>query len=143
MHITSEALTDSLRAAGLRLTTSRRAVCEVFAEHHDKHLTAASITARIGGSVDQSTVYRILDALEDAGLVTHTHLGHGASVYHLAGDEPHQHIVCEVCGSAAEIDVAHFEDALRAIRTETGYVVEPSHFALTGRCIDCVEPFEG
>ena len=37
--------------------------------------------------VNISTVYRTLELLEELGLVTHTHLGHGAPTYHAADGE--------------------------------------------------------
>ena len=47
-------------------------------------------------TVDRSTIYRNLTALEEAGIVFHAHLAHGPSVYHLAEDEElHAHVVCE------------------------------------------------
>ena len=41
-----------------------------------------------------STIYRTLELLEQLGLVTHTHLGHGAPRYHLAAEAEHVHLVC-------------------------------------------------
>ena len=107
MHIGPETLIDALRQQGLRITQARRTVCSIIAERHGEHLTAASILeeVRIGrsASADQSTVYRTLDALEESGLVVHSHLGHGPAVYHLAAEAEHQHIVCRVCGMTASV----------------------------------------
>jgi Fe2+ or Zn2+ uptake regulation protein len=137
VHVTTDSLIATLRAAGFRVTGPRRAVCEVVADHHSEHLTAASVTERLGGAVDQSTVYRTLDVLERGGVITHTHLGHGPSVYHLVGDTPHQHLVCDSCGTAIAFDVSVLDDAIAAIRDDTGFAVDPAHFALSGRCADC------
>lgn len=137
VHISTESLVAALREAGLRVTAPRRAVCEIVARDHDAHLTAAAISERLEGDVDQSTVYRTLDALQDVGILEHTHLGHGASVYHLAGDEPHQHVVCESCGRVVSLDTALFDGVVARILEETGFEVDPTHFALSGRCEDC------
>jgi Fur family ferric uptake transcriptional regulator len=137
MHVDADQLVTALRAAGLRVTRSRRAVCEMVAAHHDEHLTAQAIADRLDGDVDQSTVYRTLDALEKAGVVTHTHLGHGPLVYHLAEDEPHQHLVCSECGSAVAFDPAVMDAAVAEIRRATGFEIDPSHYALGGRCAAC------
>ena len=121
----------------MRVTRPRRAVCEVVAEHHTEHLTAQAIVEMLAGDVDQSTVYRTLDALEEAGALTHTHLGHRPPVYHLADDEPHQHLVCERCGRAVAFDPSLMDPAVDAIREATGFEIDPSHFAIAGLCVDC------
>ena len=43
MHIEADDLLAALRRAGLRITAPRRAVCEILAESHDEHLTAATL----------------------------------------------------------------------------------------------------
>jgi Fur family ferric uptake transcriptional regulator len=137
MHVTAEDLIASLRGAGLRATAPRRAICEVIAADHGEHLTAGEIVERLEGRADQATVYRTLDALEDAGVVVHTHLGHGPSVYHLADDEPHHHIVCSRCGATAEVPLGDLGPVIERVGDRTGYRVEAGHFALTGLCPQC------
>ena len=131
---------DVLRADGYRITKARRAICKVIATSHDDHLDAAAILERVtqsGASADLSTVYRTLEALEEAGVLTHSHLGHRASVYHLADEDAHQHLVCDSCGRTIAVSAADVADWSEAIRSRTGFVVEPTHFALTGLCADC------
>ncbi|MGH8916684.1 MAG: Fur family transcriptional regulator, partial [Acidimicrobiia bacterium] len=81
MHITADKLVNALSEEGYRITNARRAVCDVITADHEQHLTAADIydraRARTGTRLDRSTVYRTLEALEDTGLLTHSHLGHG------------------------------------------------------------------
>lgn len=140
MHVSASDLIDALRAAGLRITKPRRVVCEIVAKGHDDHLTAAAIeerAARAGTPVTTSTVYRTLEALEEAEIVTHTHLGHGPSVYHLAADPPHQHLVCSGCGAATAVDEEHLAGLLEEITRRTGFVPDTSHFGLSGVCARC------
>lgn len=139
MHVTTEQLVGVLRSQGLRITAPRRAVCAVIAEHHDQHLTAATILDGVAAStqVDQSTVYRTLEALEGSGLLVHSHLGHGAAVYHLAAESAHQHIVCSRCGVAAAIPSEKLAGWIATLRETTGFAVDPTHFAVTGLCGSC------
>jgi Fur family ferric uptake transcriptional regulator len=142
MHITADDLLDVLRAQGHRITAPRRAVCTVIAASHDDHLDAAEIFERVqetGEATDQSTVYRTLETLEAAGILTHGHLGHRAAVYHLAAEPPHQHLVCDSCGITVTLEPADLEAWTGAIEASTGFVVEPNHFALTGRCAECAQ----
>ena len=140
MHVSAAYLLDALSEKGYRITRARVAICEVIAESHDQHLDASLILQAVrarGSTVDQSTVYRTLDALEESGLVTHGHLGHRAAVYHLAQESVHQHLVCDNCGETISVDAATLSEWTRSIRGQTGFVVEPSHFALSGLCEDC------
>jgi Fur family ferric uptake transcriptional regulator len=141
MNITPETLTDALHNQGLRITKARRAVCTVIAEQHSEHLTAASIldevSSRSGAGADQSTIYRTLDALEAAGLVVHSHLGHGPAVYHLASEAEHQHVVCRRCGATASVPAAGIATWLEELEKTTGFIIDPTHFAVTGLCPSC------
>jgi Fur family ferric uptake transcriptional regulator len=141
MHITADTLVDALSERGYRITRARRAVCEVVAKAHDEHLSAADIYQRARESsdarLDRSTVYRTLEALEDAGLLAHSHLGHGPSVYHLAEDAGHQHLICRNCGTTITLPRAEADHIARSITRSTGFVADPNHFALSGLCRDC------
>lgn len=141
VHITADKLIDALSDEGYRITNARRAVCEVVASSHDQHLTAADIYSRAraqaGTRLDRSTVYRTLEALEDSGLLTHSHLGHGPSVYHLAEDAGHQHLICLRCGKTFTLPEVETRRLVEAIAGSTGFVLDASHFALSGLCADC------
>ncbi len=139
--VTRDQMVDALRTRGFRITNARRAVCTVLADSHGLHLTAAAIhrltESAAEVALDQSTVYRTLDTLEEAGLITHTHLGHSASAYHLADEPPHQHLVCRRCGSTEGILEVDLRSYLAEITARTGFHPDPTHFALSGVCSDC------
>jgi Fur family ferric uptake transcriptional regulator len=141
MHITADTLIDALGDRGYRITNARRAVCEVVAAAHDEHLSAADIydraRAQSGARLDRSTVYRTLEALEDSGLLAHSHMGHGPSVYHLAEDAGHQHLICRRCGVTITLPREESERLATSITTATGFVADLNHFALSGLCADC------
>lgn len=123
-----------LRAQGGRLTKARTALIDALLEAGG-HVTADDLADAVHG-VDRSTVYRTLDALEQAGIVDHVHLGHGRAVYHLA-DDPHQHLVCEACGDVVEVPDQLFEDLAQRLRRRYGFAIRPHHFAVLGRCRAC------
>ncbi len=141
MHIDAEALLEALRGRGLRITEPRRAVCEVIAASHDEHLTAALIHERASATapMDESTVYRTLEALETAGIVEHSHMGHGPAVYHLAEEAHHTHLVCDTCGTTHAIPDEEFERLVAGIVEATGFVPSSHHFAIAGICRTCRE----
>jgi len=141
MSVTRDQMVDALRTRGLRITNARRAVCAVLADSHGRHLTAPDIhrltETAAGVALDQSTVYRTLDTLEESGLITHTHLGHSASAYHLADEPPHQHLVCTRCGETQGILESDLRTYLIEITERTGFHPDPTHFALSGVCRTC------
>jgi Fe2+ or Zn2+ uptake regulation protein len=129
---------DALRASGVRITAPRRAVVTALVEADD-HLGADELAARVAAAepeVHLSTVYRTLDALERIGVVTHVHLGHGRAVYHLT-DRLHHHAVCEDCGAVVELPDDVLDDVRDRLRRDTGFEIDPHHFALVGRCSGC------
>jgi Fur family ferric uptake transcriptional regulator len=140
MHITADDLIAALRDRGLRITDARRAVCGVIAHSHGDHLDAATIhdkaTTDLGTELDLSTVYRTLEVLEEAGVVRHAHLGE-AAVYHLAEEQPHQHLVCRICGSTTALPASDLIGFLASVQEMTGFVVDVEHFAVSGLCADC------
>ncbi|HEX6165859.1 MAG TPA: Fur family transcriptional regulator [Acidimicrobiales bacterium] len=135
---TTEEVLALLRLRGDRVTASRRAVVEaLLAGGH--HATAEEVAARVAAAhpeVHRATVYRTLDRLEELGVVTHVHLGHGASTFHL-NDRPHHHAVCSGCGAVVEVPLAALDDLAARLRSEHGFVLSPQHFALSGRCRAC------
>jgi Fur family transcriptional regulator, ferric uptake regulator len=131
-------LVAMIRQRGERVTSARRALITALLQARG-HVTAedlADLVQKEQPDVHLSTVYRSLDALERMGVVDHVHLGHGRAVYHLA-DEPHQHLVCEVCGAVIEVPDATFSELGGTLRRRYGFTIRPNHFAVLGRCRDC------
>ena len=131
-------LIEALRADGLRVTAPRRAICQALARGHDLHLTATTLHEAaeevLGSAIDISTVYRTIDALEQADLVHHVHLGHGPAVLHLSDHLEHHHLTCEVCGLTVDIPIDDLQSLTDAVATRHGFTIDSAHFALIGRC---------
>lgn len=133
-----EEILARFKAAGGRRTASRQAIVEAVVTAGG-HVTAEEIAERVQArfpSVNLSTVYRTLDALEDLSVVDHVHLGHGRAVYHLA-DEPHHHLVCEACERVLEVPVSDLAPLIDTLEREHGFRLDRRHFALVGRCRSC------
>ena len=131
-----DAVLDQIRAHGGRITTARRLVVGVLLDSDD-HLSADDITAVIRQEhpeVHLTTVYRTLESLASIGIVAHTHLGHGAAVYHLG--DLHQHLACEVCGALTDVPISVLDDLRATLARDYGFVLHAGHFALLGRCAD-------
>jgi Fur family ferric uptake transcriptional regulator len=132
-------LTKELRAKGYRMTPARQLVLSAVTglEHATPDAICAEVQ-RTASSVNLSTVYRTLELLEELGLVTHTHLGHGAPIYNAAAEQQHLHLVCRVCGRVTEARAAIADPLVQKLRTEQGFEIDVAHFAIFGRCADCL-----
>ena len=136
----SEEVLDTLRQNAKRITAPKRAVVDVLVEADD-HLTADEVTRLVQQQrpdVSPSTVYRILEELEDLALVVHSHTGHAAAVYHLAG-RSHGHVTCENCHVTFEVSSAIFDRVARDLEATLGFELDRHHVALSGICAQCRE----
>jgi len=132
-------LTGELRAKGYRLTPARQLVLSaVLALEHATPDAICAEVQRTASSVNLSTVYRTLELLEELDLVSHTHLGHGAPIYHAAHERDHLHLVCGACGKITEAAANCADTLVDRLRGDFGFETDVPHFALFGRCADCV-----
>jgi Fur family transcriptional regulator, ferric uptake regulator len=129
-----------LRERGERMTGPRRAVLAVLAASGG-HLGAEDVVAAVAdvdASVHRASVYRTLEALCDLGVVQHVHIGHGATAYHLVhGGDAHVHAQCSSCGAMVDLPVDVLDGAAERMAREAGFVLDPTHVALSGTCVAC------
>jgi Fur family ferric uptake transcriptional regulator len=105
-----------------------------------EHATPEEIYAEVRQTavgVNVSTVYRTLELLEQIGLVTHTHLGHGAHRYHLAAEAQHIHLVCRACGTIIQLDPAAVGSLVTSLEAEYGFETDVGHLTVFGSCAQC------
>jgi Fur family transcriptional regulator, ferric uptake regulator len=129
---------NDLRQRGYRLTPQRQLVLEAVGAL--EHATPEGILCevrRTASGVNISTVYRTLELLEELGLVSHAHLGHGAPTYHLADRHDHMHLVCRDCDAVTEASVEVAAPLREGLRARFGFETDMKHFAIFGRCADC------
>jgi len=93
---------------------------------------------KTAGAVNLSTIYRTLEVLEQVGLVTHAHIGHGAPTYHSVDDEAHIHLVCDVCQNVTSIPANSAEVFVQLLREQAGFETDVAHVSVHGQCATCV-----
>ena len=129
-----------LREQGFRITPQRQLVLE--AVETLRHGTPEEIlieVQRTATGVNLSTVYRTLEVLEEVGLVTHAHIGHGAPTYHAVDDHVHIHLVCDRCGKVSSVSADVADAFVDRLRTEHDFVTDISHMAIHGWCTACID----
>jgi Fur family transcriptional regulator, ferric uptake regulator len=134
----TQAWDKTLRARGYRVTPQRQLVLAAVTKL--EHATPEEIWADVqqtASGVNISTIYRALELLEQLGLVTHTHLGHGAPSYHLAAEAEHVHLVCSECGRITQIPPGAVEPLVSALERNHGFQTDVGHLTVFGRCDSC------
>jgi len=142
---THAAITGHLRHIGLRVTPQRVLVMEALGSKSG-HLTADEIMRWVSArypAINLATVYRTLDALVSAGLVTHTDLGIGAAYYELVGDTLHHHLVCDRCGDVTEVEDALLVPLRERLLRDYDFRAAVNHLAIFGTCRACREASRG
>jgi Fur family transcriptional regulator, ferric uptake regulator len=133
-----QAWDEQLRARGYRVTPQRQLVLEAVAKLG--HATPEDVGAEVrqaARGVNISTIYRTLELLEQLGMVTHAHLGHGAPTYHLAVDADHVHLVCRGCGKITEVSPDSVGPLVTALNAEQDFETDVCHLTIFGRCGQC------
>jgi Fur family ferric uptake transcriptional regulator len=134
----TQAWDKELRARGYRVTPQRQLVLAAVTKL--EHATPEEIWADVqqtASGVNISTIYRALELLEQLGLVTHTHLGHGAPSYHLAAEDEHVHLVCAGCGRITQAPPDAVASLVTALDERFGFETNLGHLTVFGRCCEC------
>ena len=129
---------DAIRRAGGRITVPTRMVVAVLVDT-DRHLTADDIIAEVERrtpGVAPSTVYRVLQRLDELEIVEHVHSGTGPTFFHLR-EQGHAHLVCNECGSIIDLPDGLFDSLARAVDRAYDFSLQTHHAALLGRCSRC------
>jgi Fur family ferric uptake transcriptional regulator len=127
-----------LRAVPLRVTRPRLAVLAALRDH--PHVDTDTVLALVRAEhpmVSHQTVYDVLRALTDAGLVRRVQPV-GASVRHESRvRDNHHHVVCRSCGVIVDVDCAVGAAPCLTASDDHGFVVDEAEIVYRGTCPDC------
>jgi Fe2+ or Zn2+ uptake regulation protein len=131
-----------LSAIGQRYTPKRRALVDAL--RRSGKPAAIGDLADAGNGLPQSSVYRNLAALEQAGVVHRVVTGEDFARYELAEDltEHHHHLVCRSCGRVEDVVVPAVLErsmvrTLSEIAERTGFSSPGHRLDLLGTCPEC------
>lgn len=131
-----------LRQDDQRYTKGRRALVATL-RAVGQPVTIPQILAASDG-LAQSSVYRNLVVLEDAGVVTRIITNDDFARYELAErlTHHHHHLICSSCGDVTDFSLddlteASLDDALHEIAAQVGFAVEAHRLDLVGTCASC------
>lgn len=137
-----DAVAARLRAVGQRYTPKRRALVEALRRAGNP--VAIPDLARGPRGQPQSSVYRNLAVLEQAGAVHRVVTGEEFARYELAEDltEHHHHLVCRSCGAVEDVTVSSsFERSMARtvsdVAGRTGFSAVSHRLDVIGTCRNC------
>ena len=133
---------EHIQKKGLRRTSQRELILEVFLSTED-HLSSEDLywlVQKEDPNIGQTTVYRTLKLLTDAGLAREVRLRDGRMYYeHHFDHEHHDHMICTECGRVIEF----YSEDLERMQDEMAdkYNFRPTHHSLRilGICEQCQE----
>ena len=131
---------EALRAYGCRVTQPRIAVLQALLELGGT-VDAATLTERaqrLVPGIHEATVYRTVNTLTEVGIASHVHAGHGPSLVRLGG-ERRLVAVCDRCGQIEPVPAEPVDVLVDAMRSTSGFRLQPGHFALEGICAECAD----
>ena len=137
--LSSTAIKDLLRQAGLRATPARIATLALMSQI-SKPLSHAEVSKKLADmDVDKATVFRNLNDLTNANLLRRTELGDHVWRFEMTNQDgheasPHPHFLCIDCGEVSCVDKSYVSDPHPKLSEEIGTV---SEIVFRGHCNNC------
>lgn len=133
---------ERLRGSGRRYTDQRRELVDLLATAGSPMSIPQILAGR--GDLKQSSVYRNLADLEDAGVVRRVATEEEHGRYELAEDLTghHHHLICSLCGRVEDITIPHdlestMERAIGRLARGSGFARVRHRLDLIGTCRSC------
>lgn len=125
-------------AEAIRLTPQRKAILAVLSQS-SKHPDASWIYQEVRKQIPHislGTIYRNLNQLSEAGLITELDIGRASHWDGRTGD--HYHVVCRRCERIIDLDSDVLAcDVENEVAEATGFSIEAHHLWLEGICPSC------
>ncbi|MDQ4122328.1 MAG: transcriptional repressor [Acidobacteriota bacterium] len=135
-----EIFLNHVQKYGLRRTAQRDLILEVFLRTQE-HLSSEDLyylVKKEDPTVGQTTVYRTLKLLTEAGLAREVRFGDGRTHYeHHYNREHHDHMICTECGKVVEFYSPELEAMQIEIATKYNFILTQHSMRLLGLCEDC------
>lgn len=128
---------QDLKNAGLKATTPRLKILNLFETSDVRHLTAEDVYKILladNEDVGLATVYRVLTQFEQAGLLIRHHFEGDKAVFELNQGKHHDHLVCLQCGKVEEFYDPEIEKRQDRVAKERGFAVREHSLYLFAEC---------
>lgn len=128
---------NAFEHTGLKRTKNRQFILDVL-EKYSYPVTAEEIFYSFKKKdINLSTVYRTLNAFEEAGLVKREVNDKKENVFSLIKDEDQHILVCTKCHKRVPLEGCPYHHVNEEIEKETGFVLQDQNIEIYGVCPDC------
>jgi len=129
-----------IQQKGLKRTSQRDLILEVFLRT-EEHLSSEDLYRLVQKediTIGQTTVYRTLKLLTEAGLAREVRFGDGRTHYeHNYKHQHHDHMICSECGKVIEFFSAELEAIQDAMAAKHKFEITHHMLRIIGLCVDC------
>jgi Fur family transcriptional regulator, ferric uptake regulator len=135
-----EVFLNHIQKKGLKRTAQRDLILDVFlrTERHLSNEDLYRLVQEEDASVGQTTVYRTLKLLTEAGLAREVRFGDGRTHYeHNYKHEHHDHMICSECGKIIEFYSAELEALQDAMAAKHRFEISQHLLRIIGICAEC------
>src|SRR3989442_10194397 len=135
-----EVLLKHIQKRGLKRTAQRDLILDIFLRT-EAHLSSEDLYRLVqkdDPSIGQTTVYRTLKLLTEAGLAREVRFGDGRTHYeHNYKHQHHDLMICSECGRIIEFFSAELEAIQDAMAAKHRFEVTQHLLRIIGVCADC------
>jgi len=135
-----EVFLEHIHRKGLKRTAQRDLILDVFLRI-EEHLSSEDLYRLVqkeDPTVGQTTVYRTLKLLTEAGLAREVRFGDGRTHYeHNYKHQHHDHMICSECGKIIEFFSAELEAIQDAMAAKHKFEVQQHLLRIIGLCSEC------
>src|SRR5256712_6798776 len=135
-----EVFLKHIQKQGLKRTSQRDLILDVFLRT-EKHLSSEDLyrlVRELDPNIGQTTVYRTLKLLTEAGLAREVRFGDGRTHYeHHYKHQHHDHMICSECGRIIEFFSAELEALQDAMAAKHRFLVTQHLLRIIGVCAEC------
>jgi Fur family transcriptional regulator, ferric uptake regulator len=137
-----EAMKDSLKRRGVRLTRQRQILLDLI-DRSGQHLDAERLyqmAKEHDAKLNRVTVYRTLKLLKEGGLVDELdlmHYGGDQHYYETRLKQEHAHIICLRCGKVEEFFGETLQKLRKQVESHFGFQILLTRTEIGGYCSHC------
>ena len=134
-------LLNTLKKNGYRITKSRKLICELLESDIHFHFNVKQLHQKINllskSNIDRTTIYRTLVALEELGMLQHSHIPHKPAIYFLNNNNQNVHLICETCDKIVDIENHSINSINLILQNGTNFHTINNNFVYIGKCSKC------
>src|SRR6266508_628547 len=135
-----EVFLKHIQKKGLKRTSQRDLILDTFLRT-EEHLSSEDLYRLVqkkDPTIGQTTVYRTLKLLSEAGLAREVRFGDGRTHYeHNYKQQHHDHMICSECGRIIEFYSAELEALQDAMAAKHRFEVTQHLLRIIGICSEC------